>query len=435
MQASFNHLKVKKSLKKFAIIFLLVTIICTNPFETFAQATLSLQGILKKANGTALEDGTYSIKFNIYAVDGSPSGILWDEVNPNVELNGGIYSVILGEIEDLDLPFNQDYELGVQIGSQEMTPRIRLTSAPYALALRGSTNQFPSSGPILADTIRVAGGVIANTGAPLVTDVDGGKGYSFKNDNDSGLFSTGNGETSIYTNGVEKIEVQNTSINLKSDTVNASGVLTSSKINIYNNGGINYSTSQGSFQGWRLADVDDLNTLDGWQEYSQIGPEFVGWNSSNASNPCLCGAENGASGTFLGNFLLVNDRNNVLKKQFNISGTFSQIKVKFRYVAVDSWDAGDFGFAGFATDVSGSNFKVAWLDEIISPVGGATKLNTVGIKAKTQFRGNTNFGDHWIDAEMTARANGNSFWVFVGAAMEGDADETFGLGPIEIWVR
>lgn len=147
-----------KSIGRFIALFLFVaTLIGISSNNSHAQATLSLQGILKKSNGAALEDGTYNIIFKIYPANSAPNATpLWTEQNPNVELNGGIYSVILGEIEDLDLPFNQDYELGVQLGSQEMSPRIRLTSAPYALALRGSTNQFPSSGPVLADTIRVS---------------------------------------------------------------------------------------------------------------------------------------------------------------------------------------------------------------------------------------------------------------------------------------
>lgn len=105
-----------------------------------AQATLSLQGILKKANGVALEDGDYPITFKVYVVDSTQ--VKWMETIPDVEVISGIYSVILGEITPINLPFDKDYELGISIGTQEMKPRVRLTSAPYALALRGSTNQF-----------------------------------------------------------------------------------------------------------------------------------------------------------------------------------------------------------------------------------------------------------------------------------------------------
>ena len=54
------------------------------------------------------------------------------------------------------------YQLGVKIGTSELLPRIDLTSAPYTLSLRGSSNQFPGSGQVLADSIKVSGGIMVN---------------------------------------------------------------------------------------------------------------------------------------------------------------------------------------------------------------------------------------------------------------------------------
>lgn len=56
----------------------------------------------------------------------------------------------------------------------------------------------------------MAQGVIVNNGAPLVNNTDGSRGYSFNNDNDSGLFSTQEGKVSIYTNGVERFRANTT---------------------------------------------------------------------------------------------------------------------------------------------------------------------------------------------------------------------------------
>ena len=437
MQPTFNHLEVKTSLKQFAIIFLLATIICANPFEAISQATLSLQGILKKSNGTALEDGTYSIKFNIYAVNGNPNDILWDEVNPNVELNGGIYSVILGEIDDLDLPFNQDYELGVQIGSQEMTPRIRLTSAPYALALRGSTNQFPSSGSVLADTIRVAGGVIANAGAPLVNNVDGGKGYSFKNDNDSGLFSTGNGETSLYANGVERVEASTTGTQVYG-TLNVQGTAGASQLNLYSSGGVNYSTSDGgSYPGWRLADIDDFSgNTQGWASYSANTNYWTAIDQGVANG----GLNNPNYGVFAGHAITPTSNRQTLKKQFTIPGNYSQVMVKFRYYFLDTWDQGlgDQAYAGFASNQSGQNFRIAWRQRQ-EYASASTQLNQFA--SALSFQGQSNISDHWINGEMTANifsTTSATFWVYFGAALDSDGtvgDESYAIGAVEIWVR
>ncbi len=198
--------------KKMVLIFI---ILFSGQYYLNAQAKLSIQGIIKRSNGAALEDGTYPIKFNIYAKNGpNPNAILWDEVITDVDVNGGVYSEILGDntSDPLTLPFDQDYLLGIEIGGKEMLPRIELTSAPYALSIRGQSNLFPSAGQYKLIGSRVAEGVTVNKGAPLVNNTDGSKGYSFNGDNDSGVFSNVDGEVSIYLNGVEKLKIGQTAI-------------------------------------------------------------------------------------------------------------------------------------------------------------------------------------------------------------------------------
>ncbi len=435
-----------KTIKITALGFIMAfAVLYASSVSSYAQATLSIQGIVKKSNGVALEDKEYEMTFKLYTVTMPPSNIvLWDETISDVEVISGIYSVILGEnpSDPLNIPFNADYELGVSIGNQEMLPRIRLTSAPYALSLRGETNQFPSTGLVQADKVKVAQGVIVNNGAPLVNNTDGSKGYSFNNDNDTGLFSTQDGKVSIYTNGVERFRANTTGTStIGNDTIQ--GSLGANNINLFNNGGINYSSNQGSFKDWRLVDVDDINSgTEGWQQYSKINSEYIGWNSATvAPGLCHCNSQNSNS-AFVGNFLMVSHRDNVLKKQFTVAGLpgdYTHIKVKFRFFAIDSWEKNeDYGFAGFATDINAGNSKIAWYDEIASMTIASGKTNTGPFKSATQFRGDSNYSDHWIDVEMTARRNGNdtSFWVFIGAAMEGGEDESFGIGQlVEVWVR
>lgn len=406
----------------------------------YAQATLSLQGILKKANGAALEDGTYSIKFNIYAVDGTPAGILWTETNPSVELNGGIYSVFLGEIQPLSLAFDQEYELGIQLGSQEMTPRVKLTSAPYALALRGSSNQFPSAGLVLADEIKVADGVLASGGAPGTGGVDK-NGYAFSGnggDNDSGLFSTGDGEVSIYVNNSEKIEVKDAQTTFLHPAV--APLMGTNQLNLYNNGGVNYSTDGGSFAGWRLVDIDDFSGgPQGWGAYAPLINEWTGWNQTSATS-----LNNPNWGAFAGSVITPTNNRHVLKKQFTVPGpvNYTQIKVKFRYYFLDSWDQGlgDVAFAGFATSVNGSTFRMAWRSrQEYANSNGRLNEPAPGIRAALDIQGQASHTDHWLDVEMTAQANGNNFWVFIGAALDSDGnvttDESFAVGHVEVWVR
>ena len=397
-----------------------------------AQATLSVQGILKKSNGVALEDGEYAMTFKLYAVDGTPAGVLWDETIPNVELNGGIYSVVLGLVDPLTVPFDQDYELSVSVGASEMLPKIKLTSAPYALSLRGQSNQFPSTGLVLADKLQVAQGISADDGVPsngnsLKT------GYSFTDDPDTGLFSPVSGEASIYIDNVEKVEINSTGINLKDD------------------GGITYTTvnSNGtvaSYPSWRLVDVDNfINGPDDWSVYNNLSGQQNGWNSTIPSSISIT-----QTSSFIGPVLWPNPNTGVLKKEFSIPGSWTEMKVKFRYYFVDSWDDNttdneDRSFAGFAENLGGTQFRVCW-----ARTGGYLELNSDfsnnAFRIAENFLGApcdgiatcaTDFGQ---DVEMTARrrnVNDNSFYVFIGAALDGYgmADESYAVGPIEIWVR
>lgn len=117
---------------------------------SFAQTSnLSIQGVLRNANGTAVENGQYSITFRLYlqANTGDP---IWEEVIDDVDVEGGIYSIILGSGNTpLDVSFTEQYFLGVSVeGGTELIPRAALTSSPYALSLIGNDNVFPNSGNV-----------------------------------------------------------------------------------------------------------------------------------------------------------------------------------------------------------------------------------------------------------------------------------------------
>jgi hypothetical protein len=412
------------------IFYLIVFTLLSTITQIDAQAKLSIQGIIKRSTGSALEDGTYPIKFNIYAKDNTPLGILWTETIDQVDVNGGVYSEVLGNVNTLNLPFDQDYELAVEINGKEMSPKIELTSAPYALSLRGQSNQFPSTGLVLADNLRVAQGVLARAGTPGLSGANN-NGYGMIGNNDTGLFSTAYGKVSLFVNNVEKLEVTPTTINLNNPT-NVQGTLGANNVNLYNNGGINYSTTDGgSYAGWRLADVDDHDTgPDGWQVYDEVSGQYWGWQNPNAAGaPCTCNYS--ANSSFMVNVLQPNNNNQVLKKLFSPSGSYSHIKVKFRFYFIDGWDNDtDLAWAGFANAASGSGLNIAWKErsQFLSWWG---EFNN----ASLNFTGQPNVPDSYIDVEMTAKRS-SPFWVFVGAHLnESTADEHFAISNVEVWVR
>jgi hypothetical protein len=99
--------------------------------------TISYQGVLTDDSGEILQDNTYEITFRLYTnpIDGEPT---WAE-NQNIELTGGLFNVILGSGQELNIPFDRPYWLGITInGGQELSPRTALTAVPYSLGGRAT---------------------------------------------------------------------------------------------------------------------------------------------------------------------------------------------------------------------------------------------------------------------------------------------------------
>lgn len=135
------------------LVVLLLVFGCFGAVTLKAQnATLSVQGILKKSDGSAVPDDIYTVRFSLWTAEVGGTEA-WFESISDVETVGGVYSVVLGAGgTPLSAPFNVPYYLGVRVGAstQELLPRPRLTAAPYALALLGADNIVPSTGNIQA---------------------------------------------------------------------------------------------------------------------------------------------------------------------------------------------------------------------------------------------------------------------------------------------
>lgn len=121
------------------------------------NATLAVQGVLKNADGTTVPDGgNYSLTFKLWDAE-TGGNTVWMETKTNVSIIGGLYDVVLGDgAVVLSAPFDRPYFLGVSIGNgsgEEFIPRPRLTSAPYALSLLGTSNIFPSAGSVGVNTL------------------------------------------------------------------------------------------------------------------------------------------------------------------------------------------------------------------------------------------------------------------------------------------
>ncbi|MCK5107942.1 MAG: hypothetical protein KAQ83_04410, partial [Nanoarchaeota archaeon] len=90
------------------------------------------QGKLENSSGDVVT-GTHNFNFSLYTVSTGGSAE-WTEEQTGVSVDAdGIYDVILGSVDAINLDFDEAYYLGVEVdGDGEMTPRINLTSTPYA---------------------------------------------------------------------------------------------------------------------------------------------------------------------------------------------------------------------------------------------------------------------------------------------------------------
>lgn len=120
----------------FKLFLLSFFFLCFTSFRVLSQTKkISIQGFLKDGNSKAVDNGQYELTFKLYTVASGGTAI-WTETNSAVNVYGGVYSVQLGAITSIStLAFDIPYYLGVTIQGTELTPRMELTYAPYALAV------------------------------------------------------------------------------------------------------------------------------------------------------------------------------------------------------------------------------------------------------------------------------------------------------------
>jgi len=98
---------------------------------------MNYQGRITDSSGNPVSDGNYQITFRIYdlATGGTP---LWEETD-TVSVQKGLFNIVLGSKIPINLSFNKDYWLGIQVeNDQEMTPRHKLTSVGYGFKTENS---------------------------------------------------------------------------------------------------------------------------------------------------------------------------------------------------------------------------------------------------------------------------------------------------------
>jgi len=395
---------MKKRLHLICLICLMYSV-----SDMYGQATLNIQGIIRKSSGANLDDGTYSMTFRLYTSSSGGTSI-WSETNNNMDVTSGVYGVVLGLISPLTISFDQPYFLGISVdGGAEVSPRLRLTASPYTLALIGQSNVFPSSGTVGLGTTSPDSNAIMhvmnNTGTSRIT-VEG---------KDSAVIrmKTKSNTTQITFNG-SKILIPDLSADL------------SQGVSLPPDKTINYNANPT----WRLIEVDSLTAdSEGW-----VCTE--NWNSSTSKTfervqPL---------GTFSPWILRPNEYGkNTMVKQFRLGGTpHTLVKVIFTFHFFDSWDAWEFGYGAFGNKIApfdganqtGGALQVGWYQTIENRFNNAFNQNGY----YNSFANSAS--DYNIRGEMIAQMTDDTFWVLFGTNSDSAAsDESYGISNIQIWVR
>ncbi|MBU8922595.1 MAG: hypothetical protein KOO63_12325 [Bacteroidales bacterium] len=119
-------------LKKALLITVLMIFASGSSVLAEIPKTINYQGVLTDAEGNAVVDGIYEITTSLYdnLEGGTP---LWQETQ-SVNVFKSTFSAILGVGTALELPFDNQYYLGISIeGGAELMPRVSLSALPYSM--------------------------------------------------------------------------------------------------------------------------------------------------------------------------------------------------------------------------------------------------------------------------------------------------------------
>jgi hypothetical protein len=138
---------------------------------------VSFQGKLYDSTESPL-NGDYEVTFRIYDIDEGGTALWFETLNVSCE--DGLYSVLLGETNSINLTFDGQHWLGVQItGDDELSPRYKLTTAPTAFRAAIADSAFKVSWTNLTDVpLGFADGIDDVGAAGGVSQINEGTGIN-----------------------------------------------------------------------------------------------------------------------------------------------------------------------------------------------------------------------------------------------------------------
>jgi hypothetical protein len=138
-------------MRKFRIaLFIIIGILCLTAITYAAiPRVINYQGRITDKDDNPLT-GNFLVTFRFYDAE-TLGQLIWEEGHI-LTVKNGMFSVLMGSVKPLEIDFNKDLWLGMEVASDgEMTPRIKLASSVYAL--NAKSIDMISSGQLLRNDI------------------------------------------------------------------------------------------------------------------------------------------------------------------------------------------------------------------------------------------------------------------------------------------
>ena len=149
-----------------SLVLLLIFMTALPVFSEIPQV-INYQGKVTDTGGIPVADGIYNVAFVIF--DAATGGTeLWNSGVQSIAVSEGIFNVLLGEIPmlSLDLPFDEDYWLEVDIEGDIQSPRERLGSMGYSYMASGLVPGTEVNGSVTSGTLSAIKAVNTATTGP-----------------------------------------------------------------------------------------------------------------------------------------------------------------------------------------------------------------------------------------------------------------------------
>lgn len=139
-------------------VLLLAVSVIAGAAQAGVPRIMSFQGKLTDSDGHYLQ-GDQDLTFRIYDRD-TGGVVLWSEQHVDTPVTRGVFAVPLGVNEPLDLPFDTNYWISIEVETDgEMSPRQQLTSAPYAFRASASDRAAAADTATFAHTAGAVSGI------------------------------------------------------------------------------------------------------------------------------------------------------------------------------------------------------------------------------------------------------------------------------------